>query len=1052
MKTKTTKLFILFLAIQLVTIQFGFSQEKLISGLVKDESGLPASGVNILIKGTSIGAQTDFDGIYGISGIEGQVLVFSYLGMKSQEIVIGKSSKINVTMLEDAQALDEVVVTAMGIERAEKTLGYGVSTVKAEDMDVATETDVVQALQGKISGVQISGQGGGVGSSSKITIRGLTRIGGGNNPLWVVDGVPISDANDFSGSRTTGAVDYGNRAQDINSDDIESLTVLKGASAAALYGSRASNGVIIVTTKKGKGKSTVSYSSTLRFDSPLQLPDFQNTYGPGNLGVYDESAGDNLQEASLGWGPAISEGGTYTDYAGNTQTFQAHPDLQKDFYALGSTKVHSVSVSGVSNKGLNDYRVSTSYSKKEGILPGSSLNRLNLGLNSGAQLYDNLSSRFSMNYVNSGIDGAVAQGANDPNILAGIINRLPRTTDISVFQPWISEDRVSQLSPVDADGTNNPYWIINENQRTSDTERFYGNVSLDYEPIKHLSMIGRVGYDTYNTKHFSNNHKGTIGRLTGDYRENFISRQELTLDFITTYDNSFGDFDVTLRGGTQWNERTYEATGNQGISLTIPELFSPGNVESNIPSKNYSQARILGVFGDFTFTYKKWLTLNATARNDWSSTLPENGNSYFYPSVALSFIFSDAFNLKSSVFSYGKLRANWANVGSDTSPYQLDFLYSPQASYSGQFNTGGTFPFNGQLAFSGPNTLPNVNLKPENQANYEVGLELGFFKNRLTLDATYYKNITTDQIIALLVPSSTGYSRSMTNLGQISNTGFELEIGAKIIRHKGFRWNLNYNFSTNETIIDELGEGIDVYTLSSAFNGLLVGASEGESIGLYGNRFARAVDADGNTIEDQILVNNNGLRFEGDNARLGNIFPDFTMGLTSVFAYKGWSLSTTFDWKEGGIMFSNTVSSLRTSGLAAETAVDRDNLFIDPNTFVDNGDGTYSENTTAIPSVQQYWSNYSANRIHESSVFDATYIKWRELGLSYNFNPKQLKKLPFNSLRIGVQGRNLAVFNTSVPHIDPETNLFGSGSNGAGIEYNGLPSTRSVGFNVQVKF
>ncbi|RPD99988.1 SusC/RagA family TonB-linked outer membrane protein [Aureibaculum marinum] len=1049
MKTKKTGFLIL---VAFFVIHVVFSQGRVISGKVSDEQGMAIPGVTITVKGSTKGVLTDFDGNYSVTVNTGETLVFSFLGMETIEKTVGTSNVINITMIESAQTLEEVVVTAMGIERAEKTLGYGVSTVKSDDFTVARETDVIQALQGKISGVEITGQGGGLGASSKITIRGMTRIGGSNNPLWVIDGVPISDANDYTTSRITGAIDYGNRAQDINPDDIETLTVLKGASAAALYGSRASNGVIMVTTKKGKGKSTISYSTTMRFDSPLKLPDFQNIYGPGNQGSYDEGVGDNLQDASSGWGPVISEGGTYTDYAGNLQTFTSNPDLQKDFYALGATKVHSLSISGVSNKGLNDYRISTSYSSQEGIIPGSSLEKLNLSFKSGAQLFNNLSSNFSMNYVNTGIEGAVAQGTNDPNVLTGIINRLPRTTDISVFTPWINESGDAQLAAVDFDGTNNPYWIINENQRTSDTERFFGNVSLNYEPVKNISMLGRVGYDTYNTTHFSNKHKGTIGLLDGSYTENHISRKELTLDFLTTYDNTFGDFDLTLRSGVQWNERDWSTIGNKGIGLTIPELFDPGNVESNVPWKNYSKRRILGVFGDFTLTYKKWLTLNATARNDWSSTLPKGGNSYFYPSIALSFIFTDAFEIDSNILSYGKIRGNWANVGSDTGAYQLDFLYSPQSSFYGQFNTTGTFPFDGQLAFSGPNTLPNVNLKPENQANYEIGLELGFFKNRLTLDGTFYKNVTTDQIISLLVPASTGYSRAMTNLGQISNTGLELELGALIIRHKGFRWNLDYNFSTNETIIDELGEGIDTYTLASAFNGLLVGASEGESIGLYGNRFARALDEQGNPIEDMILVNSNGLRYEGDNARLGNVFPDFTMGLTSSFRYKGWTLSTTFNWKEGGVLYSNTVSTLRTSGLAAETAIDRETLFVDPNTFVSNGDGTYSENTTPIPSVQEYWTNYSANRIHESSVFDATYIKWRELGLSYNFNKKQLQKLPFSSLRIGVQGRNLAIFNTSVPHIDPETNLFGSGSNGAGIEYNGVPSTRSIGFNIQVKF
>ncbi|WP_299782145.1 SusC/RagA family TonB-linked outer membrane protein [uncultured Formosa sp.] len=1051
MKTKIFKLLIFFITIQFGTIQYIYSQENNITGKVIDESSIPASGVTVIIKGTRIGVQTDFDGNYSIKANQGQVLVFSYLGMGAEERTVGASTKIDVTLYEDAEALNEVVVTAMGIERAEKTLGYAVSTVKSEDFEEARETDVLQALQGKVSGVQITGGGGGVGTSTKITVRGLTRIFGDNNPLWVIDGVPISDDNSSDGGISGGA-NYGNRAQDINPDDIETLTVLKGASAAALYGSRASNGVIVVTTKKGKGKgATITYSSTMRFDTPLRLPDFQNSYGPGSLGVYSEIDGDNIQDASKGWGPAISSGTTYTDYAGNLQTFTSNPDLQKDFYDLGSTRVNSFSISGTSNEGKNNYRVSTSYSSNEGLLPGSSLDRLNLGLKAGSELSDKLSSEFSVNYINTGIDGAVATGANDPNILTSIVNLLPRVTNIDVFKPWVADDGVTQLSPVDADGTNNPYWIVNENQRTADTERFFGNVALTYSPVNHFSMLGRVGYDTYNTKYFRNNHKGTIGLLEGNYRQSTTSRNEITLDYIATYDNSFEDFDVTLRGGVQWNQRTTDIIGNLGTTLTIPELFSPGNVESNVPFNNYSQTRIFGTFGDFTMTYKKWLTLNATARNDWSSTLPENNNSYFYPSVALSFVFSDAFNIDSNIFSYGKLRTNWANVGGDTSAYRLDYLYTPQSSWYGQFSTSGTFPFGGQLAFSGPNSLPDAYLKPENQLSKEIGIELGFFKNRFTVDATYYKTNTTDQIIALSTSPSTGYSSAWTNLGEISNTGFELQLGIKLIRAKGFKWDLNYNFTTNETIIEDLGD-LEKYTLASTYNGLTVAAGEGESIGLYGNRFARAVDENGNTIEDQILVGSTGLRYEGNTERLGDIMPDFTMGLTSVFSYKGWRLSTTFDWKEGGVLYSQTVSNLRTSGLAAETAVDRETLFVDPNTFVDNGDGTYSENTTPIPNVQSYWTNYSASRIHESNTFDATYIKWRELALSYSLNKNQLGSTPFKSLRFSLQGRNIALFNTSIPHIDPETNLFGSSSNGGGIEYNGLPSTSSIGFGVNVQF
>lgn len=1036
-----------------LAFQFSMAQDKTITGTVTDQDGLPLPGANVLIKGAATGTQTDFDGNYAIRATVGEVLVFSYIGLTTEERTVGASDVINIQLAEDAQALEEVVVTALGIERSERTLGYGVSTVKAEDLTVARETNVLNALQGKTTGVQITNQSGNVGGSTKILIRGLTRLSGNNNPLWVVDGVPISDANIATGSRITGGFDFGNRAQDINLDDVESVSVLKGASAAALYGSRASNGVIIVTTKKGKSqKANVSYSSIFRFDDPLRLPTFQNEFGPGDQGAYDEGNGDTLANSPAGWGPAISTRTPFTNVAGEPDVFTAYPNLVDDFYRTGKTSINSFAISGTSNEGRNDYRVSTSYTDQEGIVPASVLNRLNVGLNAGAQLSETLASRFSVNYVRTNIRGNAAQGANDPNVLTNIVNQLPRTTDIDLFVPWIDEDG-NQLSPVGTN-VNNPYWVANENRAESEVDRFFGNVTLDYQPFQKVGFVARAGYDTFNDKRFRSNRNGTLGRINGDYTEDDINNRELTLDFIATYDDNFGDaLDLTFRAGTQWNERVFERIGNVGTDLTVPLLYTPGNAGNNAPFNGFSERRILGVFGDLTLTYKGWLTLNATGRNDWSSTLPEGENSFFYPSVATSFVFSDAFGMEGDFFSYGKLRGSWANVGGDADPYQLDFLYAPQTTFFGQFGTGGNFPFQGELAFSGPGTLPNQALKPENQVNYEAGIELGFFRNRITLDATYYENFTDDQILAVTVPESTGFNASVQNIGRVSNKGFELELGARVIQTDNFSWQLDYNFSTNDFVVEELTENVDRFVVGSGFNSTQIIAEPGESLGLYGNRWARAVDENGDPIDDQILVDPaSGLRFQGDNGRLGNILPDFIMGLTSAFNYKGWTLSTTFDWREGGVMFSNTAGSLRRAGLAAETAVDRDDLFVDPNTFIDNGDGTYSANTTPIQSVQGYWNAFANASIAEGNTFDATFMKWREVSLFYTFTQDQLRNMPFTAIRIGFQGRNLAVFNTSVPHVDPETNLFGSASNGAGIERGSVPSTRSLGFNLQVNF
>lgn len=1048
MRSKFTWMLTLFLALM---VQITFAQEKTVTGNVTDQSGLPLPGVNVVVKGTTQGTQTDFDGNYAIKVSVGQSLVFTYLGQKTTERVVTSANTVNVQMVEDAEALEEVVVTALGIERSARSLGYAVSTVKSEDLNVVRETNVLNALQGKASGVRIQNQSGNVGGSTKILIRGNASLGGNNQPLWVVDGVPISDSNIASGSRIQGGFDFGNRAQDINPDDVASISVLKGASAAALYGSRAANGVIIVTTKKGKtgSKASFSLSTDIRFDDPLRLPDFQQTYVGGDQGVYDFTQGDG-QQATSGWGPSLSEvsGQTYTNLAGETVPFRLFKNRVEDFYETGVTKITSFSVSGASGVG-DDYRLSSSYTEQLGIIPNSALNRFNLGMNAGKVLTEKLKSRFSVNYVRTNTRGTAAGGANDPNVLTNIVNSLPINTDISLLRPW-KDEQGNQLSQVGTQ-TNNPYWVANENAPEVSVQRFFGNASLEYLPIEDLSLLGRVGYDTFTDERLIVNEVNTVGRADGRFRDDLYRRRELTLDFLATYNKDItDDLALTLRGGVQWNERVFNQASNIAIGLTVPGLFDPGNAGNNTPLKGFSERRIFGAFGDLTLDYKNWLILNATARNDWSSTLPADNNSFFYPSVSLSVIFTDALKIDSDILSYGKLRGTWANVGNDTDPYLLDFVFNPDQGYFGQFGTGGTFPFNGQLAFDSNGFLTDPNLKPENQQSVEVGLELGLFKNRVNIDATYYRNVTQDQILFLPTPQTSGYTSLLTNIGEISNKGVEIEINARVLEIGDFRWDIDYNFTKNEFRVDDLGDlpGGRYVLPDTEFNGLQIVANEGEDLQLFGRKFARVEDADGNPIEDQILVNSDGLRQSGEDGTLGSINPDFIMGLTSAFSWKGFTLSTTFDYREGGYVFSNTVGELRRSGLAEETAVNNREVFVDPNTF--NADGT--PNTTPVSSVQDYWAAVANASIIEGNVFDATFIKWRELSLSYTFSQRILEKTPFKGLKVGIQGRNLAIFNTDVPHIDPEAGLFGANSNTQGIERGGVPSSRSLGFNLQVNF
>ncbi|SDS52651.1 SusC/RagA family TonB-linked outer membrane protein [Gramella sp. MAR_2010_147] len=1048
-----------FLTLLLVlVVQIGFAQEKTVTGTVVDDQGLPLPGVNVIIKGTSSGTQSDFDGNYSIQVDEGETLVFSFVGMMQAEYRVGASNTVNVEMTVDSAQLDEVVVTALGIERSEKSLGYGVSTVKSEELNEVRETNVLNALQAKSSGVLIQNQSGNVGGSTRITIRGISSLSGDVQPLFVVDGVPISNSNIASGSRITGGFDFGNRAQDINPDDIASVTVLKGASAAALYGSRASGGVIVITTKKGKAGRAASFqaSSSVRFDDPLKLPDFQNSYVFGDQGelTVDPEIPINADGAAAGlpgWGPNINDvsGQTYTNVAGEVVPFEIYPNNVEGFYETGLTNINSFNVSGASEGGEDDYRLSLSQTTQEGIIPNSALNRLNLGVNAGSQLSETLKSRLNFNYVRTNTQGTAAAGANDPNVLTNIVNGLPRTTDIGLFDPDIDE-MGNQLNPVGLQ-TNNPYFIARRNAAETTVERFFGSAQIEFEPIEKLNFLGRAGYDSYTDQRLTKNSIGTLGRFNGSYRDDFIQQRELTLDFIASYDWIISDdFNIQARAGTQWNQRVLNRTGNVATGLTVPGLLDPGNADNNSPFKAFSDRRIHGVFGDITFDYKGWAFLNATGRNDWSSTLPANNRSFFYPSVSASVVLSDALNFDSNVLNYLKVRGSWANVGVDTSPYLLDFTFNPLTSFFGQFGTGGTYPFNGNLAFGSDSSITNQNLKPENQENYEFGIEFGFFRNRVTIDATYYKNTTTDQIIFLPTPQTSGFSSFLTNIGAVSNEGVELEVGARVLQTDDFSWDLNYNFTSNQFNVDDLGD-LPALNLATGFNGIAVRAVEGESLQLYGPRFERALDEDGEPIEDQILVNENGNRQVGAPDNLGEIFPDYIMGLTSTWRYKGFALTTTFDYREGGKLFSNTVGQLRRDGLAAETAANGRAPIVDSEAFMMDESGNVVPNTIET-SAQDYWTNYANASIVEGNVFDATFIKWRELSLTYTFPSEFLTGTFVKGVRVGAQARNLAIFNSDVPHIDPEASLGGASSDLQGIERGGVPSTRSVGMNVSINF
>ncbi len=1036
----------LVLLLSLFSVSMAFAQTGTLTGTVTDSrTGEELPGVNIFIPDLERGGVTDRNGEYRIESIPvgDYEVTISYIGYTRQMLDVSISSGINtrdVVLGQDLIGLDDVVVTGQQIERQARSVAYSIATVSGEEVTKARETNFVDALAGKIAGVEVQGQGGNIGASTRITIRGISSLSGSNQPLFVVDGVPISNSNVVGGTsqdRLTGAVDVGNRGGDINSDDIESVTVLKGGSAAALYGQRAKDGVILITTKRGSQERgpAVTVNSSIRTSSPLRLPDFQNEYAQGSSGKYDSNSLN-------GWGPRIA-GQEVENIRGEEVTLQAYPDNVRDFYESDLTSINSISFSNADER--SDLRIGITRTDQSGIVPNNKLERTSFTVNTGRQMTDNLTTRMSGTYTNLSTLGRAVAGGNDPNVLTSLINTLPRTTDLAgELRDYRNEDGTQRALSTQ---TNNPYWIVNENPFENEIQRVFGNAELRYSPLDWLEITGRAGLDFYIENRQRQNAVGTLGRADGDFSLDQIQEQQINIDVLAAVNRDISE-DITFQGvlGYNLNTREQSILRNTASSLDVPGLLNFANASTNSPGNNFSQQRLLGVYADATFGYQNYLFLNLTGRNDWSSTLPVDNRSFFYPSVSTSFIFTDAFDIAGAVLSYGKLRANYAQVGSDEAPYQLDFRYSPVSDIFGQYGTGVNFPFGGRTGFIATGTLPPQNLRPQIQTTFELGSEVQFFDGRFGFDFTYYDVRTDDQILSIPTPLTTGFGALRTNIGEVSNKGIELSVNMNPIRTRLVNYVATLNFSKNNNIVESLAPGVEEIVIASAFNGLQVRAEPGSSLGLYGPGFLRTEDT------NELIINpDTGLIRTGGQTRLGSIDPDFRMSLNNQFSIRGLNVSFLVDYRQGGVLFSQTVGALRRAGVAEETGVNRNGTYVIDGVIPD-GDGGFMPNNVPVQGMQQFWNNYSAADVHEGNTFSSTYVKLREVKLDYDLPRGWIERTPLSGVSIGIEARNLLMIYSEVPHIDPESGLFGSASNGQGIEWNVLPSTRSFGTNVQVRF
>ena len=1040
---KVKRLVIMFIIA--ATVQITSAQEKIISGIVSDVSGV-LPGVSVIIEGTSKGVETDFDGKYAIKASPGDVLVFRYLGFKTTNTTVGTSNTINVILEEGGEVLDEIVVTAFGIKREEKALGYSVQSIKGDAMTEARESNLTNAISGKIAGVQVTGTSGSVGASSRIVLRGNSSITGNNEPLYVVDGLPISNRS-FGNAGSGGGVDLPNGASDLNPDDIESITVLKGPNAAALYGLRAGNGVIVITTKKGDANKrfSISVNTNVTMSNPLLLPDYQNSYGQGgtsNFFNYVNGAsggvGDGVDES---WGPALDAGLEFVQWDsqltnnGNPTPWVSHPDNVKDFLDTGLNISNNVSVSS------GGFRLSIGNSNQKGMMPFTDLKKFLVGLSGALQLGENLKASVSLNYINQNSDNLPITGYDSENAFQQFIWSA-RQVNFSDLKDW----RSFPLAPIGtaAEGTplnwnhnfqNNPYWVLQTNTNTFEKDRLIGNVGLTSQLTDDLTFSMKYGIDSFSLLDTKRQAMGSASAQNGSYKERQIRSEEVNASFLLSYDKDFTeDFGFSLSFGGNHMHRTYDRVYGELPGLELPNLYNLSNLQTGATAElenlhTYEQINSLYAFGQFS--YKDMFFLDFTARNDWSSILPIANNSFLYPSVTGSALLSDIFPaLKENKINFLKLRGSWAKVGSTGAldPYSLNQTYKLR-------NSG----FGNQASI--PNTQYNPNLKAEMVTSIEFGIDAKMFNNRLRLSATYYDAQSEDLLLPIQVTASTGFTNVWDNIADMSNKGIELQLGGTLIKKEDFSFDIDLNFARNNNEVTSLGD-LDTYVLGGQW-GLSLEARPGQPYGtLIGRDFERTTSGD--------VIYDNGLpKIDTDQKIIGNIAPDWTGGANFSIRYKDFDFSSLIDAKIGGDVHSMTYSWGRYAGTLSETLIGRETGVVG-NGVMSDGNGGYVANNVVVSAKAFNQSSYS-NSIESSAIFDASYVKLRQVSIGYTLPQKFIEKSILKSLKFSIVGRNLAILYKNAPHIDPETGF--SSSNGEqGQEFGQSPSARNIGFNINMRF
>jgi TonB-linked SusC/RagA family outer membrane protein len=999
-----------------------------VKGKVTDETGLPVIGASVQIKGGKGGATTNGDGMFSLTAPDNAVLLVSYIGYISQEVPVNGRTILNVSIKPSTNDLTEVVVTALGITKDQKTLGYSVTKVGGETMDKARESNIANSLSGRVAGLSVGGTTGGPGASARLNIRGATSFTGSTSPLIVIDGVPIDNTQRGGGAGQYGGSDGGDGFSNINPDDVESMTVLKGSTASALYGARAANGVINITTKTGKkGRVQIEYNANLQFDKAIDNSDYQYEYGQGQHGARPTNQNSAISSGLYSWGEKL-DGASTIAADGKSYPYSAVTDNISTFYRTAPSLTNSVSVAGGGEKGT--YRFSAANLDAKSVLPNSGLVRKTFNFSTNQQLTDKLSFSMVANYIDQQ-DKNKAYLSDSPLNANYALQFLPTSLNVTTLAPGYNTVSGAEMSWNDNSYVTNPYFVTSQLVNNNARKRLISVVSAKYAFTSYLSLQARLGYDLTNDRTLSVTPYGTAYSNGGLGQLNSLAqaqRTEMNTDALLNFNKDvLKDFNINASVGANYRKATYESTGSSGNSFIIPYLYTASNVKTKNVNYDYNSRETPSAYYTADFSYKGLITLSTTGRYDQFSTLPVDHNSIFTPSVSTSFVFSQL--TKWEPLSFGKLRASYAKTsGEPIDAYLTQQYYSIGNAINGTTTAGFT------------NTLPNADLKPFSLTEFEVGTELKFLKNRIGIDAAFFNRKTEGEVVKATTSVSSGFESRFVNLGSTKNTGIEVMLSGTPVKTNDFSWNSNLNFTHVKTEVLNIDGGANAPLNTGTFRpgDAYIGVVKGYGIAQI-MAYDYQYDAKGN-----IVIGSNGIPLRGDLKPQGSGLPKIYGGWNNDFQYKNWNLGFLIDYRFGNKILSATEFYSYTYGLNQATLPGRDGGVVAQGVLADGTVNTKSVN------AQDYYTGLMTN-VNKLAVLDGSFIKFRQATLGYTFKQNMLGKLPFSSISVNLVARNLFTIMKHTDNIDPE-NTFSSQVALAGVEGGALPYTRTYGFNVNFKF